>query len=61
MPAIATFLVTTAKDSNKAAEEAGQVASIAKPYLEGLNYPIALVSVCVIIGIIYIKGDKKHA
>ncbi|MDT8887482.1 MFS transporter [Aquirufa sp. LEPPI-3A] len=61
MPAIATFLVTTAKDTNKAAEEAGQVASIAKPYLEGLNYPIALVSVCVVIGIIYIKGDKKHA
>jgi MFS family permease len=61
MPAIATFLVTTAKDANKTAEEAGQAATYAKPYLEGLNYPIALVTVCVIIGIIYIKGDKKHA
>jgi MFS family permease len=61
MPAIATFLVTSAKDTNKIAVEGGQTATIAKPYLEGLNYPIALVSVCVIIGTIYIKGDKKHA
>ncbi len=48
MPAIATFLVTTAsKDS-----------SIAKPYLEGLNYPIAMISVCLIIGLVYMKDAK---
>ena len=48
MPAIATFLVTTAaKDT-----------SIAKPYLEGLNYPIAMISVCLIIGLVYMKDAK---
>lgn len=51
MPAIATFLVSNA-----------QTAGVAqKPYLEGLNYPIALISVCVVIGIIYIKSAKKAA
>ena len=49
MPAIATFLVSNA-------QTAGMVH---KPYLEGLNYPIALISVCVVIGIIYIKSGKK--
>lgn len=48
MPAIATFLVTTAaKDT-----------SMAKPYLEGLNYPIAMISVCLIIGLVYMKDAK---
>ena len=48
MPAIATFLVTTASaDTN-----------IAKPYLEGLNYPIAMISVCLIIGLVYMKDAK---
>lgn len=49
MPAIATFLVTNAQTAGV----------VQKPYLEGLNYPIALISVCVVIGIIYIKSDKK--
>jgi len=60
MPAIATFLVTQAKDANKAAEEAGQAVVYAKPYLEGLNYPLALIGVCVVIGLIYIKGTGRH-
>jgi MFS family permease len=51
MPAIATFLVTNAQTAGV----------VQKPYLEGLNYPIALISVCVVIGIIYIKSDKKAA
>lgn len=49
MPAIATFLVSNAQTAGV----------VQKPYLEGLNYPIALISVCVVIGIIYIKSDKK--
>jgi len=49
MPAIATFLVSNASAAG----------GFEKPYLEGLNYPIALISVCVVIGIIYIKSDKK--
>jgi len=48
MPAIATFLVTTASTDT----------SIAKPYLEGLNYPIAMISVCLIIGLVYMKDAK---
>ena len=51
MPAIATFLVSNANAAG----------TLEKPYLEGLNYPIALISVCVVIGIIYIKSDKKAA
>ena len=51
MPAIATFLVSNAQTAGV----------VKKPYLEGLNYPIALISVCVVIGVIYIKSDKKAA
>ena len=48
MPAIATFLVTTATNDN----------TVAKPYLEGLNYPIAMISVCLIIGLVYMQDVK---
>lgn len=48
MPAIATFLVTTASTDT----------TIAKPYLEGLNYPIAMISVCLIIGLVYMQDAK---
>ena len=48
MPAIATFLVTTATND----------ISISKPYLEGLNYPIAMISVCLIIGLVYMQDAK---
>jgi MFS family permease len=48
MPAIATFLVTTASNDT----------TIAKPYLEGLNYPIAMISVCLIIGLVYMQDVK---
>ena len=48
MPAIATFLVTKASAD----------ANITKPYLEGLNYPIAMISVCLIIGLVYMKDAK---
>jgi MFS family permease len=51
MPAIATFLVSNAQTAGV----------VQKPYLEGLNYPIALISVCIIIGVIYIKSDKTAA
>ncbi len=48
MPAIATFLVTTASNDT----------TITKPYLEGLNYPIAMISVCLIIGLVYMQDVK---
>lgn len=59
MPAIATFLVTQATMANKLAQEAGQPIQYAKPYLEGLNYPIILIAISFIIGLIYIKEDRK--
>jgi MFS family permease len=51
MPAIATFLVSNAQTAGV----------VQKPDLDGLNYPIALISICVVIGVIYIKSDKKAA
>jgi MFS family permease len=51
MPAIATLLVSNAQTAGV----------VQKPYLEGLNYPIALISVCIVIGVIYIKSNKKAA
>jgi hypothetical protein len=59
MPTIATYLVSKAKDANDAAEKAGQVAVYAKPYLEGLWYPILIAGVCFVIGLLYING-KDH-
>lgn len=51
MPAIATYLVSNAQTAG----------IVQKPYLEGLNYPISFISICIVIGIIYIKSTKKAA
>lgn len=59
MPAIATYLVTKAKDTNEIAEKTGQAVINTQPYLEGLNYPILIASVCFVIGLLYIKEDKS--
>ena len=59
MPAIATYLVTTAKDANSAAEKAGQAIVNAQPYLEGLKYPMIVAAICFVIGLIYIKEDRS--
>ncbi|PWK28563.1 putative MFS family arabinose efflux permease [Arcicella aurantiaca] len=59
MPAIATYLVSTAKDANDAAEKAGQAIVNAQPYLEGLKYPMIVAGVCFVIGLLYIKEDKS--
>ncbi|SKB74963.1 Predicted arabinose efflux permease, MFS family [Soonwooa buanensis] len=48
LPAVATYLVTTGK-------EAGH----AQWYLEGLWYPIIVASVCLIIGLIYLKNKNN--
>ena len=58
MPAIATYLVTTAKDANSVAEKAGQAVVNAQPYLEGLKYPMIVATICFVIGLIYIKEDR---
>lgn len=59
MPAIATFLATQALEANKKAEEAGQAVKYAKPYLQGLYYPMIIASVCFVIGLVFLK-EKSH-
>jgi MFS family permease len=59
MPAIATYLVTKAKDANEIAEKAGETIVNTQPYLEGLNYPILIAGVCFVIGLLYIKEDRS--
>ncbi len=45
---IATYLIEKAK-----------VAGVANYYLAGLNYPIVLMSVCLVIGLLYLKDNKE--
>lgn len=45
---IATYLIEKAK-----------VAHVANYYLAGLNYPIVLMSVCLVIGLLYVKENKE--
>ena len=49
LPAVATYLVTTAKDAGHA-----------NWYLEGLWYPIGVAAVCLIIGMIYLKRKNNN-
>ena len=58
MPAIATYLVSKAKDANAAAEKAGQAVVNSQPYLEGLKYPMLIAGICFVIGLLYIKEKK---
>lgn len=60
LPAIATFLVTSAKSANDKAKELGEAIPFDKPHLEGLWYPIVIAGICFIIGTIYLDGkDNK--
>lgn len=54
-PFIATALVATATKANEAVP-----GSVAKPYLEGLWYPILVAGVCLVIGLLYLN-DKSIA
>ncbi len=49
LPAVATYLVTTGKESGHPTW-----------YLEGLWYPIGVASVCLIIGVIYLKNKNNN-
>ena len=53
-PFIATALVATANKANEAVP-----GSVAKPYLEGLWYPIIIASVCFVIGLLYVN-NRSH-
>ncbi|QMW04474.1 MFS transporter [Spirosoma foliorum] len=50
-PFIATALVATATKANEVAP-----GSVAKPYLEGLWYPILVAGVCLVIGLLYLNN-----
>ncbi|GAB3970238.1 MFS transporter [Spirosoma terrae] len=50
-PFIATALVATATKANETAP-----GSVAKPYLEGLWYPILVATVCFVIGVLYLNN-----
>ena len=52
-PFIATALVATATKANEVAP-----GSVAKPYLEGLWYPILVAGVCLVIGLVYLQNEK---
>ncbi|GAB3997340.1 MFS transporter [Spirosoma daeguense] len=52
-PFVATALVATATKANQAVP-----GSVAKPYLEGLWYPIIVAAVCFIIGLFYLNNEK---
>ena len=49
LPAVATYLVTNAKDAGNP-----------QWYLQGLWYPIGVASICLIIGVIYISSTSKN-
>ena len=60
LPAVATFLVTSANTANDVAKTAGKALPYDKPYLEGLWYPIVIAGVCFVIGSIYLDSkDNK--
>ena len=55
-PFIATALVATATKANETAP-----GSVAKPYLEGLWYPIIVAGVCLVIGLLYLDSKSERA
>jgi MFS family permease len=60
LPAIATFLVSSAKSANDKAKELGEVIPFDKPHLEGLWYPIVIAGICFFIGTIYLDGNDNR-
>jgi MFS family permease len=60
LPAVATYLATKAKQANEVAVLTGNAMPYDKPYLEGLWYPIAIASVCFVIGVLYINGKDNR-
>ncbi|MFC6102961.1 MFS transporter [Olivibacter domesticus] len=60
MPTVATYLVARAQTANTIAAQAGKDLPFDKPYLEGLWYPIIIIGVSFIIGIIYITNKNAE-
>uniref|UniRef100_F4C4T9 General substrate transporter n=1 Tax=Sphingobacterium sp. (strain 21) TaxID=743722 RepID=F4C4T9_SPHS2 len=60
MPTVATYLVAKAQSANDAAQAAGKALPFDKPYLEGLWYPIIIIGVSFLIGIVYLSNKKTE-
>lgn len=59
LPAVATYLATSAKKANDVATAAGSALPYDKPYLEGLWYPIGVTAVCFIIGVFFVVNSTS--
>jgi MFS family permease len=59
LPAVATYLATSAKKANDVATAAGAALPYDKPYLEGLWYPIGVTAVCFIIGVFFVVNSNN--
>lgn len=57
-PFIATALVAVATKATEAVSGADSPGSVAKPYLEGLWYPILVAGVCFVIGLLYLNNKS---
>ena len=60
LPTIALFLTSSAAIANANAVKLAQALPYAKPYLQGLWYPIIVAGLCLLIGAIYITNDKTN-
>lgn len=60
LPAVATYLVTSATKANQIAQAQGLPQVIIKPYLQGLWYPIIVAGICFVIGSLYIKEPNHN-
>ena len=55
LPAVATYLASTAQKANELAQINHKPIPYSEPYLEGLWYPIGITSICLIICIFYVR------
>ncbi len=55
LPAVATYLASTAQKANELAQINHNPIPYSEPYLEGLWYPIGITSICLIICIFYVR------
>lgn len=60
MPTVATYLVSKAQSANEAAQAAGRAQPFDKPYLEGLWYPIIIIGVSFLIGMVYLSNKRTE-
>ncbi|WP_262245945.1 MFS transporter [Parapedobacter soli] len=60
LPAVATYLVTTAQFANENALASGNTLLYEKPHLAGLWYPIIIGGVSFVIGLLYLRNKNQN-